>query len=520
MEKKPNKSLWSLIGYFLLGLFFALLSILAKRPMVISYQRLSVGIGIDTRWFFWLLLILSAICMGPLIIAIFRNRHDQRKLPKFLDFLFQHERASERSQTREKIYEWLFGRLSLFIMTGAAILLLSIFIERTNAIDDDNVNGKFYELILRLRGVERMNLTFSHVTQLLYLTPNKDADQYLRDLRDIVAKLKSAGARTVVISLPQFPPEGKNVFPLMKEIGSNGIVVWGLSHSAMSQPIDQIADSLGVTIFSMAYYSTGMNELWRGPSLVRLWRADAALTILGKYHNYPRYMNVQSPIADGIEFGDYKIALSKDQWTYALDKYRVSALEQICIHRGYSWISGGMVRGGVPIQSDRITRYLGSIKETDTLQYSAYNRTPDRRSLWVPLETGALEENVKNKIVFLVGNYGDQWGNYMPDRAIAVWLESALRGELMKKPASGYLWLSVACLVIAGIFAYWFRPLMAILLMFVLAACALVAASYLYNSMNIIIDIFYPLLSIGVAMIVFPAIAAAHRRNGEMASND
>jgi peptidoglycan/LPS O-acetylase OafA/YrhL len=64
MEKKPNKPSWSLIGYFILGLLFALLSILAKRPMKISYERMSLSIGIDTRWFFWLLLILSAICMA------------------------------------------------------------------------------------------------------------------------------------------------------------------------------------------------------------------------------------------------------------------------------------------------------------------------------------------------------------------------------------------------------------------------------------------------------------------------
>jgi hypothetical protein len=136
------------------------------------------------------------------------------------------------------------------------------------------------------------------------------------------------------------------------------------------------------------------------------------------------------------------------------------------------------------------------------------------------LEKSSLEENVKNKIVFLVGNYGSLSGQYMPDRAIAVWLESVLRGELMRKPASGHLWISLVCLVIAGFFAFRFRPLMAILFMFMLAAITLVAASHLYNSMNIMIDIFYPLLSIGVAMIVFPAIAAVHRTNEELASSD
>jgi hypothetical protein len=520
MEKKSDKSSWLLIGYFVLGLFFALLSIVAKRPMAIGYERLGASVGIDTRWLFWLLLSLSAACMVPLITAILRILHTQKKLPKFLDSFYLAEFESEQSRIREKLFGWFLGRAGMLALTGAAILLMGLFIARTNALDDDNVNGNLYDLILRLRGVERANLNFTHVTQLLYLTPSKDPDQHLRDLRDIVVKLKSAGARTVVISLPQFPPDGRNVIPLIKEICSSEIVVWGMSYGTMNQPVTQIAESLGATTLSLARYSTSMNELWRGPSLVRLWRADAALTILGEYHNYPRYMNYQPPSKDEIDFGNYKVPLSKGQWTYALDKYEVSALERICIHRGDAWISGGMVWGGMPIQSQRTSRYLGSMKETDTLQYSAYNRTPERKSLWAPLEKGALEENVKNKIVLLVGNYGSQWGHYMPDRAIAVWLESVLRGELMRKPPSGHLWVSIACLVIAGFFSYRFRPLMAILLMFVVAAITLVAASHLYNSMNVIIDIFYPLLSIGVAMIVFPAIAAMHRRYEGMVPNE
>jgi hypothetical protein len=516
MEKKPNKSSWSLIGYFVLGLFFAVLAILAKRPMSISYERMGASVGIDTRWFFWLLLTLSALCVVPLIVTILRTLHDQRKLPGVLNFFFLQEHESEPSQTADKIYGWIFGRLGIFVLTGAAILLLGLFIQRTNAVDDDNVNGNLYELMLRLRGVARPNLAFSSVTQVLYLTPGKDSDQQLRDLLDIVTRLKNAGARTVVISLPLFPPEGKNVFPLIREINSSGIVVWGTSYSTTTKQVTEIADSLGGMTPTLAHYSTGVDDLWRGPALVRLWRADVPLPILGMYHNYAKYMNYPPPLRDEIEFGDYKIGLTAGRWTYALDKYSFSALEQMCIHRGDAWVLGGMVWGALPIRSQRITRYLGSINETDTLHYSSFARSSERNSLRVPLGQGALEQNVKNKIVLLVGNYGSSWGNFLPDRALAVWLESALRGELMKKPASGHLWLSIACLVIAGFFAYRFRPLMAILLMFFIAAVTLVAASHLYGSMNIMIDIFYPLLSIGVAMIAFPAIAAVDRMRRTM----
>lgn len=405
--------------------------------------------------------------------------------------------------------------MGMTIITGAAILLLSVFLSRFNAIDDDGINGHLYELVLQLRGVEHVNQAFSKVAQLLYLTPSNDVDQHLHDLLKIVTDLKSVGAKAVLITLPEFPPEGKGVFPLLRQIEKSGIVVWGIPFESYPESPSKIADSLGVPWPWVAPYTTASDELWRGPFLSRLWHFDLALPLLGKYHNYPYYEFARRVGYEVIEFGDYRIPMTKKGWVYALDRYTGSIGPDLYVHRGGSWQIGMHFGGGDPVRGFQITKYVGPKKGPDTLGYYTYHGASDVESPWLPFGQKTFEWKVKDKIVLLVGNYGRAVGPYLPDRAYAVGLESVLQGNSMKKPASGYLWLSLACLALAGFFAYRFRPLVAILLMFVLAVCALVFGSYLYDSLNIIIDIFYPLLSIGVAMIVFPTIAVMRREEEE-----
>ena len=87
MEQKSKKSFRSLVGYLLLGLLFALLSILARRPMAINYARMSFSMGIDTRWIFWLLLLFAAVCMVPLLMAILRALYRPEDIAKISQLL-------------------------------------------------------------------------------------------------------------------------------------------------------------------------------------------------------------------------------------------------------------------------------------------------------------------------------------------------------------------------------------------------------------------------------------------------
>jgi hypothetical protein len=510
MDKKSDKSFWPLLLYFLFALIFALLSVLASKHVVIQYARLSASVGLDIRWVFWLLVLLSLVCLAPLIVAIFRDLHERKGLPGFLDFFFQEQFRVKRDRMMWNVRTWLFGRIGLSVIAGAAILLLLVFLNRTSAVDDDEVNGNLYEVVLNLRGVEHPRQSFSKVAQLLYLTLSKDSDEELRDLLNIVANLKSAGAKALLITLPEFPPSGKEAFPLMRELENTGIVVWGVPYGSFVESQSRLSDSLGGVRPTLAYYQTPSDQLWRGPYLSRLWRVDVALSLLRKYHNYP-YYQLGEEVGGELVFGDYRIPVTRKGWMYAVDRYTASTWPDVYVHRGEWWRVGMQVGGPVGIRGFQITTDGGSRRGTDTLGYYVYKWRSRTESPWLAIDRKTFEEKVIDRIVLLMGNYGSVSGSYPPDRAYAVGLESILRGDVMKKAELGYLWLSLACVALAGLFAYRFRPLVAVLLMFVLAACALLAGSYLYDSQNILVDIFYPLLSIGIAMIVFPAITVAHK---------
>ena len=514
MDKKSDKSSWSLLLYFLLAMIFALLSVLASRHVAIQYTRLSASVGIDIRWIFWLLVLLSLVCLVPLIAAIFHNLHERRRLPAFLDSFFQDEFRVKRERMTWDIRKLLFGRIGLSVITGAAILLLLVFLNRTSAVDEDALNGNLYEVVLNLRGVKHPRESFSKVAQLLYLTPGKDLVQHLRDLFNIVSDLKHAGAKAVLITLPELPPSGRQAFRLMSELENSGIVVWGVPYGSYVGSESRLSDSLGGIRPTLAYYMTPADELWRGPYLSRLWRVDVALPLLRKYHNYP-YYQLAEEVGGELVFGDYRIPETKKGWMYGVDRYTASIWPDIYVHRGEQWWVGAHVGGPVGIRGFQITGYVGPSKETGALGYYAYNWKSRAEPPWLAIDNHVLEGKVKDKIVLVRGNYGSISGSYPPDRAYAVGLESILRGQVMKKAELGYLWLSLACLVAAGFFAYCFRALVAILLMFVLAACVLLFGSYLYDSQNSLVDIFYPLLSIAIAMIVFPTITVAHKIRGE-----
>ena len=242
-------------------------------------------------------------------------------------------------------------------MTGAAILLLGIFLFRTNAIDNDDVNGHLYELVLQFRGDQHVGLAFSRVAQVLYLTPSNDAGEYLRDLLKIVYDLKSAGAKVVLITLPEFPPSGNGVFSLLRQIEKSGIVVWGIPFESHIEDPSTIADSLGMPYPLWARYETETNQLWRGPFLSRLWHFDVALSLLQRYSDLPRYRTMQA-FGDDIGFGDYRIPMTKKGWVFALDRYTSSMGPDFYVHRGGGWQIGMSVGGGDPVRAFQFIKYM------------------------------------------------------------------------------------------------------------------------------------------------------------------
>jgi hypothetical protein len=525
MNKSPNKSQTSLVAYFLLALFFALLSVLANRPTEIHHSGQGIGISIDTRWMFWLLLALSAACLTPLIASVLQTLHQQKKTPQFLRFLFEADFREQANRFVLKTRVHLFGDVGLIVITGGAILLLVAYLHQTRAVDDDAVNGNLYDLSLQLRGAHSSPQQFSAVSRLLYLTADVNPVHQLRDCSDIVKRLKNAGAKAVLVSFPDFSTVVDESFEMVNEIESSGIVVWGVPMGSKSIPWTRMADSTGKIRLSKATYLSRNEEMWKGSMLARVrisyGRAvgnaggDVIATLLQKIQGIPYYQSAKNN--DGaIDVGNYTVPLSNEGWMYSLDHYAGSVHPDIYVHRGQNWAIGRTYWFTDVLHSQENTRYTGKGKDLDSLRYSIRLRGDASSSPAEPIDERTFEAKVKGKIVLLVSNHGMTSGSYLPDRAYAVALENILQGSVMKKADHSYIWYSFVWLAVAGYVAIRFRALVAILLMFVLALCALWFGSYLYETRNVLIDIFYPLLSIAIAIIVFPAVATAQRwRQGE-----
>ncbi len=528
MKDSKRKSTTSLVVYFFLALVFALLSVFANRPTEIHYTGLGIGVGIDTRWLFWLFLVMSAASLLPLIVAALRILHERKLLPRFLDFLFEAEFREKAGRMTLQMRAYVFGEVGLLVISCAAILVLAVYLHQSRVIDDDEANGNLYDLALQLRGLQDDRQPFSTVARLLYLAPDNNPQNQLRDCAAIVNRLKHAGAKAVLISFPNFSTVVNESLNLVSEIERSGIVVWGIPMGDRRVSMQWlVADSAGKIRLFAATYLSDNEEMWKGSLLTRVRISfgsavgnvggDVTLALLQRYLGIPRYQFAQNT-DDAIRLGDYEIPVSKYGWMYSLDRYVASGRPDVYVHRGRGWRIGGAFWKTTVFHRQEFTTYSGNGRDLDSLHYSVRMKGDGSPAAAVPIDEEAFAAKVRGKIVLLSSNYGMTYWTNLPDRAHAVALESILRRSVTSKPDFGYLWYSLFCLAVAGYLALRFRALVAILAMFLLALCALWFGSFLYESQNLLIDIFYPLLCLGIAVIVLPTVVFARRvgaENGE-----
>jgi hypothetical protein len=96
-------------------------------------------------------------------------------------------------------------------------------------------------------------------------------------------------------------------------------------------------------------------------------------------------------------------------------------------------------------------------------------------------------------------------------QAITNSLNNILRGNVIRKVELNPLWLVILCLVASGFIARKFRPLVSVLMILLFGVLILATDSMLYDRANLLIEITYPLLSILMAMVIFPSLSLVHR---------
>jgi hypothetical protein len=216
---------------------------------------------------------------------------------------------------------------------------------------------------------------------------------------------------------------------------------------------------------------------------------DVTLEIIRKYKGYADHLSPERG-ADEIRFGDFKIPVTKDGWMLSRGKGTLGQTLVYVDSKG-NWV---------------YWRQQGSMWNAPEVKKAGLAvSTPPMGAMRL------ISGEVHGKIVLLAESFSERNILGSSTRAYASAIENILAGKVTRKSETGYLWLSVVCVIIAGFIAYRFRMVAAILLMSVLAVCTLLFGSYLYDSQNILLDIFYPLISLAMAMVAFPAIALGHR---------
>jgi hypothetical protein len=495
MDNKPDKSNRTLILYFVLSVIFAVLSILASRVITVTYFRSFATITINMKWMFWLSAALSIAFILPLIRSILFALHQQGRLPKVLSWFFRDEVVAKLVSTVRFLRSFIVSTPGRLLLAGIGIFLLTIAVWRSGVIHETETDSNLLTIVDAARGrhPDIKEGAFSTVELCSYF--RQQSGDYFRNCLRLVTDLKAAGAKVVVLGMPQ--SFGRKVdFALLKELENTGIVVFATDYGRTIR----IADSTGELELSAGSVTMSGNEVEETTyRLVRLRPTgienvgsprllDVSIEILRKYKGYG---NEVPWIEEGGEFrfGEYRVPVTKDGWMYSRD-------------RGFSFESLLDVDS---TGSWYVPNRPKSSKDFSQKAIKAGLKVEDGK---IPVRDAGNQ--LKGKIVLLIDSFGPP-GSYLVSRAYESAIENILAGTLIRKWEMGHLWLSVLCLVLAGLITYRVRLVVAFLILLALVPCVLLFGSYLYTNQSILIDMFYPLLSMAMAIVVFPIVVLGHQ---------
>jgi len=505
-----------LIAYFVLAASFALLAIFVSKPLAAEYPRLWLSVRVETRWLFWMLLSLSFGSLIPLLAALVRA------LPRLLDLRSTGKLGEIGEAVISRMRATFKSLPGTLCIVGVAILVLISLLSRTGAVRDDEINDNLYETVRAYYGGRPTMKAFAATVRVHHYTQTTDRHAHLRDYLDIAETLKRGGAKVVLIPLEDLTLD-RETLDLLRSLEKTEIVVFGMTRGTSFT----FADSTGEVPLSRGALWTDQHELWKGPTLsrVELMRhpvlgslrpfGDVTLEMLRKFQGYPVTLAAERD-GNQVRLGDLAIPVSKTGWIYCRDRFTVSDVGDLVVHRGES-LRRGVSVGGRPMSRTERVEFDGS--KRDTLKYMVFKRpTATEPSPWLAISPLQLQEKVKGKMVLLTSNAGKMAWSMTPDRAYAVSLESIVTGAVLKRSDTTTFWMCVLSLLLAGFVAYRFPPIQASLFIFLLGALMLFIGTYLYIRLDTMIDIFYPLMSTAMAMMVFPIVRVVvvnARSNGE-----
>lgn len=493
MDNKSDKSNRTLILYFALSVIFAVLSIFASSVITVTYFRSFGMITFNLKWMFWLSVMLSIAFILPLIRSILSALHQQGRLPGVFEWFFRDEVVAKFVSTIRFLQSVIVSTLGRLILAGLGIFLLTLAVWRSGAIHETEIDSNLLTIVDAARGRQSNMGEAVFSTVELCSFNRSERSNYLRDCLKLVNDLKAAGVKVVVLGMR---PSGgsKDDFVVLRELERTGIVVFATDYGRTIR----LADSTGELKLSAGSITMSNREVEETYRLVRLRPTgienvgsprlpDVSIETLRKYMGYG------SDVAwtqDGGEFrfGEYRIPVTRDGWMFSRDRGLSAPMGLVYVDSMGNWehepdrttfFSDGKTKAGLKIE--------GSIIDG--------KRIPRQD----------IGTHLQGKIVVLTQSFGPS-GSYWVSRAYESAIENILSGTLIRKWELGHLWISVLSLLLAGLITYRVRLVVAFLILLALLPCVLLLGSYLYTNHSILIDMFYPLLSTAMAIVVFPLI--------------
>ncbi len=485
MEKSSKKSSKLAFVFLLLAAALAGLSLWTSKLNFLRLSWLFIVVQMNMRWMFWLPTLLSGACLLPPLYSVLKTLHERKKLPPFIDGIFQDSFRDGVQERLHSIEKWLHSNGGALAVVGVSIFVFIAFLSTTALVREREANAYLNEFVsFTIKAREPHYGTTPIVMRISLTTASSEETVYLRYFTQIVRELESVDVKAVLIDVRKASwIDGAPTRKLLDVLASSKIVVLAVENPSRFQN----------TSYTRALFTYDLLELYNTRWLLRTQPEyalrypgtplDVSLELIRKYKNYSPELK---PIQRGgsLIFGDYNIPITRDgrmlsrvrmtdDWRYAM--FRISA------EAGFS---------------------------SDTLKYYFHGKYTD--------QLAQLRDQLAGRIVIL-NWYGHSYPpppNYSEDivefRGTAVPLDNILHNDAIREVELSPLWLVIVCLAISGFIAYRFRPFVSVLLILLFGALVLVISSVLYDA-NILIQITYPFLSILLAMVIFPAITFIHR---------
>ena len=512
MNPNQKNTSQNLLAYFTLSLLFALLAIVVNGHHIVRVPTYAYQFNLRMTWLFWLSISLSIIALIPLLQDLLQRLHGKKMLPSFFEYFFKSE--FREKTTRITSFFVSKRRLLAVLLTGGSggILLMVILLFRSGALEDDYVNSRVYQLSSAFLGRDVQNGEFHNVATCWFTTQATDLSGYLENCLSIVKTMKEAGAKVVMIPLNmEFTPGKANVDMLFRALQKTDVVVFGKPYAfsvIINDSTNRVRLSEGVIALNDQAYTRTLNlasiKLVPYRDIYINTNNDILLELLRKYRGYPHDVEPRH-VGNKVILGDDALPVTGNGMLYSRDRLKPMYGTDLSITRGVPWTHS--VNVSLSKREDKV-RFLGD--NSDSLFVRSFNLkdgTKFRSFNQVPVSE--LAEKVRGKIVLLMTNAGGSTVPYLSIRAYGVALENVLAGKVTRKPDDGFIWFSVVVLVLSGAGAYFFKPLVSILCTLLIAVTAIYVGSLLYDSYDILLDIFYPLLSLAFAAVCFPLVKAA-----------